>query len=60
MTDVDKRAFVAALSPRPGWKKKVAGMGESQVIAIFLREQAKAQSPPPPKPKESGDDDIPF
>lgn len=59
MADVDKRAFVAALYPGQGWKHKVAQMPESQVTAIYLREQAKAQSPHD-TPKQDGQDDIPI
>jgi hypothetical protein len=64
MTEVDKRAYVAALYPGPGWKTKVRKMSDAQVTAIYLRESSK---PPKPKsepkndkPKESGEDDIPF
>lgn len=56
-----KRAFVAGLYPGEGWKKKVKRMPDSQVIAIYLREQGKP--PKNDKPKESdgtGGDDIPF
>lgn len=58
MTEVDKRAFVAALYPSRRWQQKVERMSDAQVTAIYLREQNK-----PPKqddkPKE-GNDDIPF
>lgn len=57
MTEVDKRAFVAALYPGQGWKKQVAKMPDSQVTAIYLREQNKPSKQD--KPKE-GDDEIPF
>lgn len=58
VTEVDKRAFVAALYPGPGWKKKVAQMSDSQVTAIYLREQAKP--PKDDKPTKGENDDIPF
>lgn len=56
-----KRAFVADLYPSGGWKKKVTGMSDAQVIAIYLRN--KDNPPKNDKPKESdgtGGDDIPF
>ena len=59
MTEVDKRAFVANISPRPGWKAKVAKMSDAQVTAIYLREINKSKKPKTDKPKESGDD-VPF
>lgn len=52
-----KRAFVADLYPGPGWKQKVKKMPDSQVIAIYLREQGKPHND---KPKEGENDDIPF
>lgn len=58
MTEVDKRAFVAALYPGQGWKKKVAQMPDTQVTAIYLHEKDK--QPKNDTPKESGDDDIPL
>lgn len=58
MTEVDKRAFVAALYPGQGWKKQVAQMPDSQVTAIYLRELAKPSKND--KPKEGENDDIPF
>lgn len=58
MTEVDKRAFVAALYPSRRWKQKVERMSEAQVVAIYLREQNKSSEQD--KPKESGNDDIPF
>jgi hypothetical protein len=60
MVDVDKRAFVADLYPSRRWKQKVTRMSDAQVTAIYLREQAKIQSPQQDKPKEDGDNDIPF
>lgn len=59
-----ERQYVAALYPGPRWKRKVAHMPDSQVLAIYFREKqkaadhaAKAQEPP----KESSDDErIPF
>lgn len=59
MSDIEvKRAFVADLYPGQGWKKKVRQMPESQVIAIYIREEAKLHSQPETPKKE--DDDIPF
>jgi hypothetical protein len=57
MTEVDKRAFVAALYPSRRWKQKVERMSDAQVTAIYLREQ---NQPKQDKPKESGGDDIPL
>lgn len=58
MSDIEiKRAYVAELYPGPKWKKKVQGMPDSQVVAIYLRETSKPKNE---KPKESGNDDIPF
>lgn len=59
MSDIEmKRAFVSDLYPGPNWKKKVKGMPDDQVVAIYLRESSKP--PKNDKPKESGNDDIPF
>lgn len=61
-----QRAFVAEISSKPTWKKKVRKMSDSQITAIYLREIAKhGTKPHKPKPKpepekESGEDDIPF
>lgn len=53
-----KRAFVSDMYDARGWKKKVVRMSDAQVIAIFLREQQKADET---KLKEdSNDGDIPF
>lgn len=60
MVEVDKRAFVAGLYPGEGWKKKVAGMPDAQVTAIYLHEKDKEHPPKNDKPKESRSDDIPF
>lgn len=61
MSDINlKRVFVSDLYPSRGWKHKVARMSDTQVIAIFLREQKKATETT--KSKEESDDsgDIPF
>lgn len=68
MTTPDQqRAFVAEISSKPEWKKKVKKMSDSQITAIYLREIAQhGTKPHKPKPKsepenkESGEDDIPF
>lgn len=66
MSDIDlKRDFVAGLYSSNRWKKRVAGMPDGQVLAIYMREQSKAKegtksSEPEPKKKESGDDGLPF
>lgn len=66
MNDIEqKRAFVQALYPGPGWKRKVKQMSDSQVLAIYMREKDKPKKTSPkkqdPKPqKESGQDGIPF
>lgn len=61
MVEVDKRAFVAGLYPGEGWKKKVAGMPDAQVTAIYLHEKDKqTKQNQPSKPKESKNDGIPF
>lgn len=52
-----ERAYVASLYPGPGWKKKVSKMSCQQVIAIYLKEKAKEDTP---KPKKEGGDEIPF
>lgn len=55
---VHKRDFVSAMYDARGWRKKVAKMTDEQVVAIFLREQKKADEA---KSKEdSNDGDIPF
>jgi hypothetical protein len=44
--DVDhERAWVAALYPGKGWKKKVGKMKPEQVLAIYIREHQKAKAP---------------
>ena len=59
-----EREFVASLYPGPRWKRKVARMPDSQVLAIFFRERDRAQKPKLPQDqKESQSDagsDIPF
>lgn len=55
-----KRAFVADLYPGEGWKKKVQRMPDSQVIAIYLREQGKPPKHDKPKESDGSGDDIPF
>lgn len=63
MSDVEvKRQFVASLYPGEKWKKKVIAMPESQVIAIYFREQArKGEKERKANPKEKHDgSDIPF
>ena len=63
MSDINhKRAFVYDLSPHTGWKKKVSKMSDAQIIAIFLREQNKAEKKAAEtKAKEdSSNGDIPF
>lgn len=60
MSDIDrKRAVVGDLYPHRGWKKKVARMPDAQVIAIFLREQNKANETKA-KEEKSDEDDIIF
>lgn len=59
-----KRDFVASLYPGPNWKRRVARMPDSQVLAIFFREKQKAEEAAKvQKKKESSSDggsDIPF
>lgn len=57
MSDEAKRSFVASLYPGKGWKKKVSKMSDSQVLAIYFKEQNKDRKEPK---KEKQDDDIPF
>lgn len=54
-----KRAFVANMYPGKGWKNKVKNMSDIQVVAIYLKAQAAADTPKPEKEKEN-EDDIPF
>lgn len=57
MSDIDKkRATVIDLYPHRGWKKKVDKMSDAQVIAIFLREQNKAEEKS--KEEDTPDDDA--
>lgn len=63
MSDIDrKRAFVAGLYPHRGWQKKVDKMPDSQVVAIYLREQNKAQNASKENTEntDDGPDKIPF
>lgn len=61
MSDIEaKRAFVAGISSSPGWKKKVLKMSEAQVVAIYLKEQAKTTRPKPVDKTEKSGDDLPF
>lgn len=62
MSDMEeKRAFVASISSGRYWKKRVKNMSDSQVIAIYLKEQDRRSQAKKQKQKESGgDDDIPF
>lgn len=58
MTDVEnKRIWVSEMYPGPRWKKAVAKMPDSQVVAIYLREQKKQNDT---GSKESNDDPTPF
>ena len=58
MADIQaKRAYVSNMYDGPRWKNKVKHMSDIQVIAIYLKEQAKAAEP---KPKKEKNDDIPF
>jgi hypothetical protein len=60
VTDIEmKRAFVADLYNGPSWKRRVRGMSDGQVIAIYFREQEKKGEPKKHK-KESTDDPPPF
>lgn len=65
-SDIDrKRGFVDSLYPGPRWKKRVRKMSDAQVVAIYMREQAKAREraakKPPDQIEESdSDDEIPF
>lgn len=60
MVDADKRQFVAALYPGPGWKTKVANMSDEQVFAIWVKEQKKLQELQETKSDDNNGDDIPF
>lgn len=60
MNDSQKRAFVAEMSTRPDWKKRVKRMSDAQVTAIYLKELARAGRPKPKPKQESEEDDIPF
>lgn len=61
MSEIEmKRTFVADLYPGPRWKEKVRKMPDSQVIAIYLREQGKPPKNAKPKESGGGTDDIPF
>lgn len=53
-----KRAFVAAMYPGQGWKRKVRHMSDIQVTAIYLK--AKGNHNPKPKKEKNNEDDIPF
>jgi hypothetical protein len=60
MTDIEqKRTWVADMYPGPRWKKAVSRMPDSQVIAIYMREQNKPNDDAP-NSKESNDDPTPF
>lgn len=54
MTAQQAREYVNAMYDSPWWRKKVAKMGDAQVIAIYLKEQNKQDQPKsepdPPKP----------
>jgi hypothetical protein len=53
MSAEEARRFVNGMYDSPWWRKKVAKMGDHQVIAIYLKEQAKAQErPKPPDPPQ--------
>lgn len=67
VTDIEqKRAFVGEMYSSPGWKAKVRKMPDSQIFAIYMREQHKLNNhpakdePDTPNDQESGDDEIPF
>lgn len=60
MTPEQKRAFVAEMYPSLRWKKKVAKMSDSQVFAIYMREQKNPTSNHSTPPKESDDAEPPF
>lgn len=50
MTAQQARAYVNAMYDSPWWRKKVAKMGDPQVIAIYLKEMRKQQEPPKSEP----------
>lgn len=55
-----ERAEVANMYPGPEWKKKVKAMPDSQVIAIYLKEQKRIKESPPKQKPENPPDDTPF
>jgi hypothetical protein len=60
MTDIEaKRDYVSKMYDRPGWKRQVRKMSDSQIVAIYLRELAKGEEKPK-KPKESDDGEPSF
>lgn len=49
------RNVVESMYNGPGWARKVANMSDGQVMAIYIKQQAKAEEEKPPKK-----DDTPF
>lgn len=46
MTDDDrKRAYVSELYSGPNWKRRVKGMRDDQVVAIYLKHQKDGEPP---------------
>ncbi len=43
MADVDRRDYVAQMYPGTGWKRRVAEMPDSQIFAIYTRNQMRKQ-----------------
>lgn len=61
MSDIDKkRAYVADLYHGRGWRKRVSKMSDAQVVAIYLREHAKAQNSTSEEKPDDDPDTLPF
>lgn len=65
MSDIaKKRAYVYDMYNGRGWHKKVEKMSDAQIVAIYLREQAKADKAKAAAQQEAanndGSDNIPF
>lgn len=59
MSDIEqKREFVMGLYPGPGWKRRVRGMPDTQVVAIYLREVNKPKKED--TSREDPNDQAPF
>lgn len=63
MTDIElKRAWVGQMYPGKKWKREVSRMPDSQIVAIYMRENRVGDTEPHTEPKEESEEDgeIPF